>query len=143
MRETTLALSFMLALAGTSCSSDRVVQTAPLPSTSAPTPITENTPFPQTSVAPGNAAAAGAVPSDAVPAELPPPPPVLTRDGAVLLGQPRPNDPDTQPLPDGTPVQVVSPLTNSSGTWWYVKVKGIGPGWIEESKLNNPPPRLR
>lgn len=44
---------------------------------------------------------------------------------------------EVQPLPDGTPVRLVSPLKNTQGQWWFVTARGVGGGWVRDVELTD------
>ena len=115
---------------GVCCSSARTAY-APVP-TYTPPPATYTVP-------------AAPPPADSMPPPPPPPPssPAAANsataqtlfNGAALRNQPVQGSPVAQPMPVGTPVQLVFPLANASGSWWYVKTQDGNGGWLLQNEV--------
>ena len=58
-----------------------------------------------------------------------------TVPGAVMRGSPVLQTADSQNIPNGTLVRLVSPLKNTQGAWWFVTARGIGGGWVRDVEL--------
>ena len=58
-----------------------------------------------------------------------------TVPGAVMRGSPVLQTADSQNIPNGTLVRLVSPLKNTQGAWWFVTARGIGGGWLRDVEL--------